>query len=120
MAVLENDVFKQTFIEYLEYKEQFQIAELMKTCDFTVTDTGNFTYVIWNQTGIEIDIRVPLSIMKQVDEKWDSIDKMCYEVYPRDEDHALRKVIKELGHQHPVKVFQKVVQLLLEGRYTIT
>lgn len=94
MTVLSNAVFKNTIIEYFEYKDLVDLAQIMKTCDFIITDTGQFTYRIWNQTTIELDIRVPLPLMKIVEDSWDEIKRICLEVYPDDDKHALLYVRK--------------------------
>ncbi|MEK3886545.1 hypothetical protein [Bacillus sp. FSL K6-3431] len=94
MTVLSNDVFKKNFIEYLEYKDLNEVASIMKSCDFILTDTGQFTYSIWNQTSLELDIRIPLPLMKKVEEFWDEVVKLSKEFYPDDKDHDLLNVIK--------------------------
>lgn len=96
MTLYRNEVFKKMVVEYLEYKDENELALIIKSCDLIFSATGQFTYRIWNQTSVELDIRVPLPLMKKIDEKWEVLTKICYEVYPDDEDHALMKIYKRI------------------------
>jgi len=100
MVVLNNEVFRKNFVEYLEYMGLNDISQIMKSCEFIITDTGQFSYKVWNQTQLELDIRVPLSLMENVDKYWEQIKKICYEIYPDDENHSLVKISKGIKFTH--------------------
>ncbi|MBB4824136.1 hypothetical protein HNO89_001356 [Sporosarcina luteola] len=104
MVVLRNDIFKKTVIEYLEYKGRDELAQILKSCDFMLSDTGNFTYKIWNQTKLELDIRVPLPLMKKAEESWEAFVKACMDVYPDDDKHSLLEVRKGIKIAEVIEV----------------
>lgn len=103
LVVLSNDTFKRNIIDYLEYQDLNDISQLLESCDFILTNTGQFTHRIWNQSTLELDIRIPLPIMKKVEEHWEIIVSKCKEFYPEDEDHALLTVIKGMKMSEALK-----------------
>lgn len=98
MAVLDNLDFKASMIDYLEFKDETELANLVKNCDFIITDTGQFSYKIWNQTDVNINVRVPIAMMKPLTSRWKQLVAYITEVYPEDDEHAL-------GHvRHSMKI----------------
>lgn len=121
MAVLSDQKFKRAIIDYMEYKDLNELSHLMKSCDFIITDTGQFTYNIWNQTQIHLDIRVPLPLMKRVEDQWQKIIDLCEEVYPEDRNHALTKIergIKFLEEDEVIDESEENNELNMNSTYS--
>lgn len=96
MVVLKNSDFKRAIYEYLEMKDNPDLANIMLSCDFELTDTGQFTYNVWNQSKVKLEIRVPMPMMKRIEQDWDLLKKMCVEIYPTDKHHDLMIIEKKI------------------------
>lgn len=96
MVILRNQDFKKGLIEYLEMQEEHDLASIMRSCDFELSDTGRFTYRIWDQTSIDLEIRVPIPMFKKVEGDWSKITKACYAIYPADDNHDLMNIDKKI------------------------
>lgn len=116
MVVLKNQDFKKGLIEYLDMKEENDLATIMRSCEFELTDTGQFTYVVWDQSSIDLEIRVPIPMFKKVEAELAKIKKACHDIYPTDKFHDLKHIfIKTMIVQSTSFVDDKGLEIVTTG-----
>ncbi|MDN3594201.1 phospholipase D-like domain-containing protein [Zunongwangia endophytica] len=127
----EQDFFK-ALIEYVEHKQQNDIAELLKKCTMSFQETSNFTHKIWNTYWCSIIFSLPISELPNINQRTHTILKeYCDQLLPTNCGFLIKEInfVPQIV-QHPVEqpadvevVFEKqknkIIDVINQAKFTI-
>lgn len=105
MVIINNSSLKIMLEEFLISKKENELANIIKSCEIVLIDTGHIPYKTLNYTNLDMEIIVPVSLMKQLKSIWYKLEYLCKEFYPNDLDHRLNKI--EMKMKIPEPIFEE-------------
>jgi hypothetical protein len=89
MSTIDPKAFLLTLKEYLETEGETELLRLLDRCELSFDYTGAFTYRVWNQRSVYLEIRVPVGVKKRLEENSEKLKKYCMDIFPDSDDYAL-------------------------------
>lgn len=84
----EEDLFLYTLREYLEAEEENELSRLLSQATLVFKKSSDYSNKQWNQRSVYIEIKVPVSVKRKVEEKKEKLHRYCGEIYEDDDEYG--------------------------------